>query len=188
MKKFLILMLGLLLTVAVSGIASADLLSFSNTKDWNDSYLNGRQAKLIDNTNIGDAYPFTWSQTITFTPPAEKILTASLTLTHWGSELCDEAWFLTDSGNVKLGSLKDSSRGWVDQTFDLKGLFESVTGATWTIGFKLYDASKGWDFLALDKVKLAGTYNSVPEPGTFLLLGLGLVGLAGYGRKKFKKA
>lgn len=29
--------------------------------------------------------------------------------------------------------------------------------------------------------------HSVPEPATILLLGIGLVGLAGFGRKKFKK-
>ena len=28
---------------------------------------------------------------------------------------------------------------------------------------------------------------SVPEPGTILLLGFGLIGLVGFGRKKFKK-
>jgi hypothetical protein len=31
------------------------------------------------------------------------------------------------------------------------------------------------------------SYSPVPEPGTILLLGIGLFGLAGFGRKKFKK-
>ncbi len=34
---------------------------------------------------------------------------------------------------------------------------------------------------------VAGYTTPVPEPSTILLLGVGLVGLAGFGRKKFKK-
>jgi len=40
---------------------------------------------------------------------------------------------------------------------------------------------------AISHVSLYGTGQSVPEPATMLLLGTGLIGLAGIGRKKFFK-
>lgn len=40
---------------------------------------------------------------------------------------------------------------------------------------------------AISHVTLYGTPQGVPEPGAMLLLGIGLVGLAGWGRKRIKK-
>ncbi|GAH01319.1 unnamed protein product, partial [marine sediment metagenome] len=51
----------------------------------------------------------------------------------------------------------------------------------------LISASSFEDFEMAILEKLTQEIAGVPEPATLLLLGSGLIGLAGYGRKKFLK-
>jgi hypothetical protein len=85
------------------------------------------------------------------------------------------------------------------QTLDLS----SSGNEYFTFAYKFTDAevatweSNGWGAITISAVNLPGndfniltvgmTLETVPEPGTMLLFGSGLVGLAGLGRRKFFK-
>ena len=197
MKKLLAFFIGMVMVFGIGGMASAT--PFTDTEDFSgDGTSGGRTYNRISNTEN-----FSYTHNITFSPPAELITLATLTISHAGNNAGIfsgiEVWFITDQGETKLADLSDSvnifqEKYWVDQAIPLpSSIYSAISGASWSITFKLKENTGGTHYLYLDKSVLSGQYTPseqtapVPEPATMLLLGSGLIGLAGFASRKFKK-
>jgi len=189
---------------------TANALSFTDTVDQAGSVIKQwtaynystaayerRTADLIDDTSLGDRYPYAFTHQIEFNPEAAKITGATLEITHAGNNssglLSGEAWLITDNSESLIGRLSDSydfykGSFWKTDSFILNSsLYSSVSGSSWTIVFKLAENTGGlfdWDTIYFDKSVISGTYEPVPEPSTMLLFGTGLASLVAATRRK----
>lgn len=125
-----------------------------------------------------------WNHNFVFDPPASEIYSASLTL--WFCDDERDKWYNPFTWEFGFGFAEDGSwdLGAIDtgtQSYDVNVAFLADGRFGVTV------ASLGGDFY-LKKSELSIDYAPVPEPGTMLLMGVGLAGLAGYSRKRNKKS
>jgi hypothetical protein len=69
-----------------------------------------------------------------------------------------------------------------ERNYDVTGILNSLAGQSVKLRFQ--NITKGPLSVTLDNISLEVEITPVPEPATILLLSTGLIGLAGFGRKK----
>lgn len=187
MKKVLltlVLVLGMAGAAGATTLTDTTLFTPTGTVEAGDlvsynSFYGPNVSKLSD---IGDYV--IWKHKFAFNPPALQILTGTLTVS-----LRDDAG---EGDGGFLNRKNEYAFGWAEGgTWD----FGEVNTGDYRYGvnvnfladgvFQVKIASVYGDFY-IDKSELNINYNAVPEPGTMLLLGLGLFGLAGI-RKRLTK-
>ena len=205
MKK--ILNVALISVVILFSAQNIKALSFSDPIDFTGKTQNG-----ITYLQIDTAYNYTHTLT-GLSSSLYNLTDAQLSLTHWGNGFdSTEIWFSYSDGNILIGQLSPSNvkiagvEQWKTDLWNLSsGVLTEMEGTDpWSLVVKLMETTPhpSTEHLWLDESILTGNYveiaaggggdiggggQQIPEPGTILLLGSGLLSIAFYGGKRFRK-
>jgi len=192
-KQIAFLIMGFLVLLAVPKMTFA--ISFSDTIDFAASGTQTVGSDTRTVTTVNDDSPFIYTHLVTFSPPAQSIVSATLAITHTHVSVNGELWTVTGGTSTFLGTLSESNGAWTTDTFTIPAsLYPSFIAGTWSLAVKLTESTTGNDTFDLDKSVLSGTYltnsitaTNVPEPSAMFLVGFGLIGLRVFISYRFNK-
>lgn len=211
MKKFLVILGALVFLFGVTGSASADIrfqedfdssspgfsawtiIDYDGDNTWEEASGSGNLVPGgSGNAAAADAW-YSWSgmNDVLWSPSIDVSGYKDITLTT-GVAVVDSAGGYEYAAILLKADDWTVSRewtSWVDEDYTNEAASWDITNflegaSSFKVGFWLYAESGSYGYFGADNIEVTG--NPVPIPGAVWLLGSGLIGLVGLGRRKLK--